>query len=242
MSSTGRCGRLCNSIIRNVAFSEIAKQHNLSVSYVDYNIITQTLGIMLFQGEKQFKTRKNLTDDNYMSLLTHTPPINYNLYTLAYLQTQVISDLIYKELNSTIQKSNITKHNPFKDRYNNNNDLFIHIRLGDVQIYNPGVAYYLKCIRQTVFTNLYIGSDTLDHSIIKQLQKEYPAIILVDKSPEQTIQFGSTCDHIILSHGTFSAVIGYLSFFAAEIYYPDKLSCWCPSGLFRNKSWIPITC
>ena len=34
-----------------------------------------------------------------------------------------------------------------------------------------------------------------------------------------TIQFGSTCKNIILSHGSFSAMIGNLSFYS-NIYYP----------------------
>lgn len=44
--------------------------------------------------------------------------------------------------------------------------------------------------------------------LIKTLKTLYPSIIFIDKNPIETIQFGSTCKNIILSHGSFSAVIG----------------------------------
>lgn len=55
--------------------------------------------------------------------------------------------------------------------------------------------------------------------MIQQIQQLYDCTIL-RKDEINTIHFGSTCKHVILSHGSFSAVIGYLSFFS-DIYYPD---------------------
>ena len=243
MSNTLKLGRLCNCIIRNVGFSLIAKQHNLHVSYAMYKEITQELGILLFIGTQKYKRlrRTDVNHRNYKELLTLTPPINYNLSCRDWLQTQSITDLIYKDLRGDTQKSSIMKCNPFKDRYNTNDDLFIHIRLGDVEIFNPGIEYYVKCIQQITFTNLYISTDTPEHSIIVQLQSKYPNLNLIKKSPIQSIQFGSTCKYIVLSGGTFSAVIGYLGFFTKEIYY-SKYGCkgWTPEGIFTNKSWIEI--
>ena len=64
-------------------------------------------------------------------------------------------------------------------------------------------------------------------------------IAFLNINPIETIQFGSTCKNIILSHGSFSAVIGYLGFYS-NIYYMNKNSTWCPLGIFINKGFIPI--
>lgn len=236
-------GRLCNQIIRGLALSLIAQKHNLYTEYRDYyNIINNELGINLFCGTKKYNKTVIVKNNNYIDILNKSEQIEYNLdLNSDYFQTEEIINLIYKYLNLEENKQNIINHNPFKDRYNNNNDLFIHIRLGDVANRNPGIQYYLKVIKQISFENLYIASDSLEHSIIQNIQKIYPNAILVNKTPVETIQFGSTCKNIILSHGSFSAVIGYVAFFSNYIYYPNFGTGWAPTSLFMHKLWIPCS-
>jgi hypothetical protein len=38
--------------------------------------------------------------------------------------------------------------------------------------------------------------------------------------------FASTCNHIVLSGGTFSWLIGFLAFFSKSIYYPRIKNKW----------------
>ena len=61
---------------------------------------------------------------------------------------------------------------------------------------------------------------------------------IIDFGEIHTFQFASTCKHIILSHGSFSAVIGYLSFFS-DIYYPEYESnkIWY-GDMFSINNWI----
>jgi len=175
-----------------------------------------------------------------VDILNQNKLIDYNLWGLHdYFQTEEVTNILYKHLRSDEYKNNIIQKNPYKGRYNNNNDLFIHIRLGDfVQygLYLP-IEYYLGGIKKLSgnFEKIYLGSDSLDHEIIKELQILYPKIILVDTDPIKTIQLGSTCKHIILSGGSFSGVIGYLSFFS-NIYYSEYQMMGEP-GIFTNKSW-----
>jgi hypothetical protein len=116
--------------------------------------------------------------------------------------------------------SNIIITNQFKERYNTNNDLYIHVRLTDTEQWNPGITYYINAINNVNFDNIYISSDDINHKIIIKLKELYPSSQLIKLDEISTIQFASTCKHIILSHGSFSAVIGYLSFFS-NIYYPE---------------------
>jgi hypothetical protein len=77
-----------------------------------------------------------------------------------------------------------------------------------------GIKYYINAIKNIIFDNLYISTDDKNHSIIIQLLELYPSSQLINYDEITTIQFANTCKHIILSHGSFSAVIGYLSFFS----------------------------
>ena len=131
-----------------------------------------------------------------------------------------ISNLLYNYLREDRHKQNIIDNNKFKERYNKNNDLFIHIRLTDVAHLNPGITYYKNAIQGINFDNLYISTDDKNHSIVTELLQLYPSSQLFESDEITTFQFASTCRNIILSHGSFSAVIGYLSFFS-NIYYPE---------------------
>ena len=231
-------GRLGNQIIRNLAFNFIAKKHDLKVNYSNQDLINK-LGIDLYSGNKIYKFTQELNDDNYFDIL-NSDNLMFNLDpNKSYFQTNKIMNYLYKYLNNDI-KSNIIENNPFKERYNNNNDLFIHVRLTDATKWNPGITYYLKTIKIINFDNLYISTDDKDHSFIKKIFELYPSAELIDYNEIKTFQFGSTCKHIILSHGSFSAIIGYLSFFS-NIYYPEFESNKIWHGdMFSIDNWIKM--
>ena len=218
-STTKDNGRLCNQIIRNIAVSIIAQKHNLLVNYCNNTSFIE-LGIFLFIGTKTFENTILLTDTNYFNIL-NSNDLKYNLNPNEnYFQTKEITNLIYEYLNSEPIKNNIINNNKYKERYNNNNDLFVHIRLGDMAHNNPGLYYYINTINRINYSHLYISTDSLDHPLIFNLKQSFPKLIIINSNEINTIQFASTCKNIILSHGSFSAVIGYLSFFS-QIYYPE---------------------
>ena len=219
MTSTGNNGRLGNQIIRNLAVSLLAEKHNLKADYFNKDLINK-LGIELFSGSNSYDCIQYLTDNNYFTIY-NIDKLNYNLNpNNDYFQTKEITNFLYNYLHKDEIKSNIIENNPFKDRYTKNNDLFIHVRLTDVAHFNPGITYYVNAIKNINFDNLYISTDDKNHSIIIDLLQLYPSSQLINYDEITTFQFASTCKHIILSHGSFSAVIGYLSFFS-NIYYPE---------------------
>lgn len=237
--TTNKNGRLGNQIIRNLAVSLLAEKHNLMVDYSNKNLINN-LGIELFCGNNSYNNTQYLTDDNYFTIY-NIDKINYNLDpNKNYFQTKEITNFLYKYLHTDKIKSNIIDKNPFKERYNNNNDLFIHIRLTDVARFNPGITYYINAIKNIIFDNLYISTDDTNHNIIKELLKLYPTLQIINLNEIPTFQFGSTCKHVILSHGSFSAIIGYLSFFS-NVYYPDyELNKIWYGDMFSIKNWIKL--
>jgi len=246
MSTTvGGDGRLGNQIFRNTAVSLIAEKHDLVVSY-SWNEQIKRLGIDLFVGTKRHKSNIKLTDENYFGVLNSDITSNLDA-TASFFQTNEISNYICKYFQRDPIKGKIESNNPFKERYNANNDVFIHIRLDDIvrggNNWNVGIAYYqkaLSCIPS--YDNLYISSDSKAHTIVQQLVNGQPRAHLIEYDEIQTIQFASTCKHIILSHGSFSAIIGYLSFYST-IYYPayELASIKWFGDMFSIDGWNKVT-
>jgi hypothetical protein len=225
---------LGNQIIRNLAVSFIAEKNDLYVDYSCYDKITN-LGIPLFIGSKKHNETKVVNDENFIETLSKNS-LDCNLYPNdSYFQTKEIINIIYNYLHKEEIKKNIIEKNPFKDRYNKNNDLLIHIRLTDVSHYNPGINYYLETIDNIHFDNMYIATDEPTHDIIQNIITRHPNAKIIDYDETRTIQFSSTCKSVILSNGTFSAIIGYLSFFST-VYYPKYKKMW-HGDIFSIPSW-----
>jgi hypothetical protein len=219
MSRTLKKGRLCNQIIMNLAVSIIAEKHNLYVDYCAKNEI-KNFGINLFIGENKYDNTIKLTDSNYFEILNTDKLLSNIDPNNDYFQTKEITNMLYNYLKNELIKQNIINANSFKTRYNNNNDIFIHIRLTDAERHNPGLEYYKKAIEKINYNNIYICSDNLNHNIVQNITKLFSNVKCLDLNPQYTIQFGSTCKNIILSHGSFSAFIGYLGYYST-IYYPE---------------------
>lgn len=239
-STTTDNGRLGNQIIRNLSVSLLAEKHNLKVDYSNKELI-EKLGIELFSGTNSYNTTIELSDDNYFTIYDSNN-VKYNLNpNNNYFQTKKITNMLYKYLHSPNIKSKIMDNNEFKERYKNNNDLFVHIRLTDVEKFNPGIEYYIKAIKNINFDKLYISTDDPNNNIIIKLKELYPLLELIIMDEITTFKFASTCKDITLSHGSFSAIIGYLSFFS-NIYYPEYESdkMWY-GDIFSINNWIKLS-
>jgi hypothetical protein len=230
-------GRFCNNLIRNICMSKLAEKNSV---YFEYSNLREmnALGITLFSSEVQDDDLplSLVDDDNFMELLTSETRTNI-LFTnpRVYFQSKEHNTFFYKNLLS--QKRSIIARNPYKNLYGNNNSCFVHIRLGDVPQHNPGIEYYRKALNQLKFDVLYIASDSMNHPLVHQLFIEYPNSLPLFLNEVRTIQFASSCRHIVLSHGSFSACIGYLGFYS-DVYYPSfkNMNIW-HGDLFSISGW-----
>ena len=225
-NTTTKNGRLGNQIIRNIAVSFISKKHNLFVEYANYELI-QKIGIPLFVGENKYNNTIKLTDDNYFDILNKIQLKSNVDPNKNYFQTKEITDIIHNYLNQEEVENKITNNNPYKSRYGNNNDCFIHIRLSGVEKWNLGFEYYDSILSKLVIDIIYIATDSNNHEIIKQLRQKYKNIKLIGNDLVDIIQFGTTTKHVILSYGTFSALIGYMAYYS-NVYYkkPQEKYAW----------------
>jgi hypothetical protein len=254
-----------NQIIRNLAVSAIAERYNLQVNYANQSLI-QKLGIFLFSGTNEHPNSIELTDDNYFCIY-NSGNLNSNLLpNKSYFQTKEITNFLYERLRNDKSKLPIIENNPFNYRYELNNDIYIHIRLGDVSNFTPGLQYFVNTINKItsakmteqdesvvsvggftgedislqVTDKIYISTDEPTLHIISTLINMYPETILLTYNEIHTIQYASTCRHVILSHGSFSAIIGYLSFYST-VYYPEYEpdKTWY-GDMFSIKDWIKM--
>lgn len=239
MSYTIELGRLGNQIIRNIAVNIIAYKHNLSVQYCNISLIN-SLGIQLYSGSNVYDNTIQLTDENFIGIL-NDDVLKSNVDTSSvFLQSRDISNMIYEWLNSPTIKNTIIDVNPYIERYDRNNDCFVHIRLTDVADHNPGLEYYLNVLSQLSFDKLYVATDDYDHDIILSIMTVYPESYIVNRDEISTIQLGSTCKHVVLSHGSFSAIIGYLSFYST-VYYPKYGEVLWYGDMFSIPGWNMVS-
>ena len=237
-------GGLGNQVIRAMALNEVAKKFDLKASYENHEQIQERLGIQLFSGSKAFKQTRYVYNNDLFYLLDQALCIDYNVsMSRDFFQTEKMTDLYFKRLTHKNQKQTIINHNPFKERYGNNNDIYIHVRLQDLSKWTPDIQYYIKAIEQVGnYDTIYVSTDEKEHELIQNLKKCYPCLKLIDKDIIETVQFASTCKHVILTFGTFSSLIGWISYFST-VYYSTVYRPYGagPIGLFTNKGWNPIS-
>ena len=142
------------------------------------------------------------------------------------------------EPNFTLLKD-ILEANQFRDRHGNNNDLVVHIRLGDAIENNPGLEYYENMMaRVDPYDKAWLATDEVNHPICQSLIEKY-GFIPLDYNAVDTLKFGSTCRQIILSGGTFSWIMAVMGYQTQKVFYPDynKRRIW-HGDIFVFDDWI----
>lgn len=247
-------GRFGNIFIKNMISSRIAKLNNLKFIYEKQEEMNK-LGITYYTEGTNIYEKTLLITDNIIDKILFDNK-NYNNYLrgnniffkqenyqpfikqdYAWCQTSTIAKFIKERID--YQQDNIINSNPFFKNYNNNNSVFVHVRLGDIVElgFSTNYEYYDYVLSLISFETGYISSDSIDHEICKKLILKYKLIIYNDNEIN-TIQFASTNKYIILSSGTFSWLIGIFSFFS-EVYYPKIKVIW-HGDIFVFPKWKEI--
>lgn len=236
-------GRLCNHVIRYICASMLARKHGLSLSYGMQDKMNR-LGIKTYSGDKIYNNCVKVTDDNFIDTLskesfTYTIDMDYSFF-----QTNEIIQLVYNYLNEETHKFKVKDANRFKERFGNNNDCFIHVRLTDTVAIIPNLEYFLDVLKGISFDNIYIGTDDKNHKLITELKLNFPNATVVDYDEVDTIHFGSTCKYVVLTHGSFSACIGYLAYdsivYAPSWDYEKKNRANWHGNMMSIKGWTIV--
>ena len=244
-------GRFCNHFFRNMACHFIAKKNNISFTYSFYEE-TKKLGINLFVDGNNYynlSQEQEINEENFFEYVSSSEKILKSNIKLKRRTTWVHNNEIFYAQTSDFAKylklyfleddvrRNICNNNIFKNRYMNNDDVFVHVRLGDVPHLNPGFEYYDSVLSRIEPKKGYISSDSINHDICQNLIKKYN-LDIISLDEVGTIMFGSTCKNIVLSNGTFSWVIGLFGFYS-DVYYPNIENKW-HGDIFVFPEWYEV--
>jgi len=202
----------------------------------------ERLGIELFNsGTNRFHAEEtvDLYDSTFMDYImdTKVKPREKNVILHDYKQTREFCLFLRNFFIENDMFDTYISKNPHKVRFNNNDDIFCHIRLGDtLGFYDHSKIfdYYDKILSTTKFENGYIASDTIQHPICQMLLKKYN-LQPYNSDDIDTIHFASTCKNLALSSGTYSWLMGFLGSYPgsiSQIYYPKILKMWHGDILF----------
>lgn len=234
-------GRFGNLFFVNMVLHFISLKYNLKSRYKYFDKF-QKLGIYLYSGKYEYTDSITVTDDNFLRIIQSSTydKTNIVINNDNWFQKPEFVSFLKPYFSIPHNKLNIINNNIFKYRYNSNNDLFIHIRLGDVKHQTQCIeGYYEKILSNTEFDTGYISSDSIEDPLCQNLINKYNLTIL-DKCEVETIMFASTCNIIVLSGGTFSWLIGFFAFFSKQIYYPHVQTPWY-GDIFKLLDWTFVT-
>jgi hypothetical protein len=231
--------RFGNLFLLNMCLHLFSIKFNLKSSY-KYEKQFNQLGINFFKGNNIYNRNLLLTDYNFENLLeSNVSPQNVIINNDVWFHTRRFCEIIKKYFTEKKIFQSIMQKNYHKSRYDNNNDIFIHVRLGDVtEKTSHLLGYYEKVINTLNFNQGYISSDNINHYICKQLILKHK-LIVINASEVETVMFASTCRNIILSGGTFSWLIGFLAVKTDKIFYPSLTEKWF-GDIFCFKNWVKI--
>jgi hypothetical protein len=239
-TTVGHSGRFCNHVILNMFASQIARAGELKFEY-SYLEQMMRLGLPVYTtGSKSYA--HTVTIDNCDTTFHYflEKPVEFNLdLQHTFVQNHEFSIYLYNYFHTPDVQSKIQEANPYKDRYGTNADVYVHVRLDDTAHANPGYSYYETALKSLDFEKGFVSSDSPSHPIVQDLLKNFP-LQLLEKDEVETIQFGSTCKHIVLSYGTYSWMIGTLGFFSNIHIAPLEYNSWCNQS-FKMPDWKIIS-
>jgi hypothetical protein len=230
MITIAKNGRLGNAMFRNCAASILSKKFNIKVeAYLKCQDLKILRPMFHAEGERTHKEQIQVKYNNFFSILGQND-INYGLDLICPCQS--------KNFVLNYQKQILNQFDLQYDEYHKN-DLFIHVRAGDCIKLNrvASIDYYTKAIEQSQFNIGYISSDTPSHETVTHLINKFNLTPYFNK-PAETINFAKDFGSLVLSNGTFSWWMAFLSK-AKNIFYPIGGPKWC-GDIFVFDEWKPI--
>lgn len=218
-------GRFGNHFFRNMYWHSLAERNDLNIEYSFQDMFLRLLGWKFYKGKRgRLATHPStvVKDENMMKYMTDLLAGDEQIETDRYFFGQT------REFSQWMRKY-FAENNLFPSAKVEPNTVFVHIRLGDMQQTNPGIEYYRNALNNVDFTSGYIASDSPEHKTCVTLLEEFPSLRMVsDKIDEvDTLLLALTQEHAILSQGTFSWLIGFLSPEGTrDIHYPDMPPSW----------------
>ena len=220
-------GRTGNNLFQYIAAYIFARKFNFKINTP---VVKNIFNLPLLQGTEAVSKTIYVGNNNYMSLLESDTLKHAHYIFVGYYQ---IKDFIskYKEQIKSLFTLSYTETN--KD------DVFVAYRIGDMEGKRSmlPLEYYQHALRELNAKSGFIASDTMDHPNVIHLIKEF-TLKPYNNTPLEQINFAKNFNNLVLSEGTFSWWIGFLSQ-AQNIYYNLRPRFW-HGDIFVMPDWKPL--
>ena len=214
MVSINYNGRTGNQLFQYVAAYIFAKKFNLKISS---DIVENNFDLPSLENGIVGDIKIDVDDSNFMCLLESDSLELANYHFVGYYQ---IKEFILKYRHQI--------KSLFKLDYDNqdSDEVFVAYRIGDLEGFRQmlPIEYYQEALSKLNFNKGYITSDSPDHPNVINLMREFN-LEIYDASSLDTINFAKNFNNLVLSEGTFSWWIGFLSK-AENIYYNERPRFW----------------
>ncbi len=207
-------GRLGNNLFQYVAAYIFAKKFNLKITS---SIVENIFDLPSLVGDVTSDNIIDVDDNNFMTLLESESLTQAHYHFLGYYQNR---DFILKYKNEIKSLFNLKFTDIPKD------EVFVAYRIGDINGERQmlPIEYYREALQNIGCDKGYITSDTPNHPNVIQLSIEFN-LIIYNNSPIETIDFAKNFNNLVLSEGSFSWWMGFLSS-AENIYYNERRRFW----------------
>ena len=242
-------GRLGNRVFQNLAISLLAEKFDVKAHY-DMAPEFAALGLRLFTSGRQLLDgpERPLSDAVLQGLLsTRARVLRHQLHVgpTSYFQTPWFAKLLRHTVLPSMRGS-IEDANPWRNRIGRNNDTCLHLRLGngprdvdDSQLSPSYFPSFSSAVGPNPAGRVFIATDNPSSPGVAKLVTDLRAELL-SFSVVQTVQFLSTCGHLVLSDGTFSWLIGALALNASSVHYVPRGKNKWHGDIFVFEDWVRL--
>jgi hypothetical protein len=227
MVSIQYSGRLGNNLFQYVAAYIFAKKFGYKIVS---SVVENLFNLPTLNNGLSYDNLIYVNDINFMELLERDrlEPAHYRFD--GYYQNR---DFILKYKSEIKSLFNLTFTDVQKDQ------VFVAYRIGDINGERQmlPIEYYQDALKKLNAKDGFITSDTPDHPNVIKLINEFN-LKLYNDSPLETIDFAKNFNNLILSEGSFSWWIEFLSK-AENIYYNERPRFW-HGDIFVLPKWVPL--
>ena len=197
-------GGTCNNFIQFLIGAFLSDRYNLYLN-AEFPIKCDNIKYKKVINSKIGHNLVKVSDDNWLDIIennrNYTDP---HFYIDGFFNKKFFFEKYEKQLKNFFDISYNCEINP--------DEVLIHYRIGDLdgsRMVLP-IEFYEDALRNCNYTKGYITSDSAHHKFCQKLIDKFN-LIPIYLNPSETIDFAKNFKKLILSEGTFSWVIGFLS-------------------------------
>ena len=217
-------GRLGNQLLQNIGLSVLAKKYDLMPFYHPLTAECAQLGFNLFRGGRYIlQNIVHHADANLGTILQSNEPVDHGIIYNGYFQMKELTSDHRELVEEVVVKQQITHPG----------QVFVHVRLDDVERFNPGINYYRTALSKIPTSSGVISSDSPNNQLVKMLANEFQ-LQIYNNNPMEVLLEGASYEYRIVSGGSFSWLIGFLGnndnvihpmYTHSRVYYGDMFTC-----------------